>query len=79
MLEGHVSFVAADLVRDGAREAGVGEPTVNALVEGYEESQLTALKTGLLIAALLSLLSLMFTRHLPAGPTGEAVPAPRQE
>lgn len=78
VLEGDVSFVASDLVRDGAREAGVDEPTVNALVEGYEESQLTALKTGLLIAALLSLLSLIFTRHLPARRTGEAVPAPRQ-
>jgi hypothetical protein len=35
------------------------------LVEDYESAQLQALKTGLLAAAFLALVSLAFTRNLP--------------
>ena len=49
------------------REAGLDEATSAAIVDGYEEAQLQALKAGLLGAALLALLSLPFTRELPHG------------
>ncbi len=51
-----------------AQEAGLDEPTTEALVDDYESAQLQALKTGLLAAAFLALLSLAFTRDLPHGP-----------
>ena len=59
------SFVAADEVRAGATAAGVGPATVDALVENYEDAQLTALKTAFLFAALLVLVSFWSTRRLP--------------
>jgi EmrB/QacA subfamily drug resistance transporter len=60
-----IDFVSADQVETAAQEAGLDEPTTVALVDDYESAQLLALKTGLLAAALLALLSLAFTRHLP--------------
>ena len=59
------SFVAADEVRAGATAAGVEPATVDALVENYEDAQLTALKTAFLFAALLVLVSFWGTRRLP--------------
>ena len=41
------------------------EPTAEAIVDSYESAQLQALKTGLLVAAFLALLSLPFTKGLP--------------
>ena len=60
-----VDFVSADQIHAAAQEAGLDEPTTEALVEDYESAQLQALKTGLLAAAFLALLSLAFTRDLP--------------
>jgi EmrB/QacA subfamily drug resistance transporter len=60
------SFVAADEVRNAAAEAGIGPATTDALVENYEEAQLSALKTAFLFAALLVLASFWATRRLPA-------------
>jgi hypothetical protein len=60
-----VDFVSADQIHAAAQEAGLDEPTTEALVEDYESAQLHALKTGLLAAAFLALLSLAFTRDLP--------------
>ena len=60
-----IDFVAADEIGAAAQAAGLDEPTTQALVEGYESAQLVSLKTGLLAAALLALLSLAFTRDLP--------------
>ncbi|HMB52178.1 MAG TPA: hypothetical protein VKU40_02600, partial [Thermoanaerobaculia bacterium] len=60
------SFVAADEVRAGASAAGLGPGTVDALVENYEDAQLTALKTAFLFAALLVLASFFATGRLPA-------------
>ena len=60
-----VDFVSADQIQAAAQEAGLDEPTTEALVEDYESAQLQALKTGLLAAAFLALLSLAFTRDLP--------------
>ena len=60
-----VDFVSADQIGAAAQEAGLDEPTAEALVDDYESAQLQALKTGLLVAAFLALLSLAFTKDLP--------------
>jgi len=59
------SFVASEEVRAGATSAGVDPATVDALVENYEDAQLTALKTAFLFAAFLVLASFWTTRRLP--------------
>lgn len=64
-LEGNVSFVSTDHVRQAAEEAGLDQATADALVESYAEAQLTALKTGLLFAGLLVCLAFLTTRRLP--------------
>ncbi len=60
-----IDFVSADQIGAAAREAGLDDATAEALVDDYESAQLQALKTGLLAAAFLALLSLAFTRDLP--------------
>ncbi|WP_206053978.1 MFS transporter [Nocardioides iriomotensis] len=60
-----VDFVSADQVATAAREAGLDEPTTEALVDDYEAAQLQSLKAGLLAAAFLALLSAAFTKDLP--------------
>jgi len=59
------SFVASEEVRASATAAGLDPATVDALVENYEDAQLTALKTAFLFAALLVLVSFWSTRRLP--------------
>jgi EmrB/QacA subfamily drug resistance transporter len=71
-----IDFVSADQIATAAQEAGLDEPTTTALVDDYESAQLQALKTGLLAAAFLALLSLAFTGQLPRKvPDAEAQPA----
>ena len=60
------SFVASSEVRAGAKAAGVDPATVDALVENYEDAQLKSLKTALLFAAFLVVVSFFTTRRLPA-------------
>ena len=67
-----VDFVSADQIGAAALEAGLDEPTAEALVDDYESAQLQALKTGLLVAAFLALLSLAFTKDLPREVPGAA-------
>jgi EmrB/QacA subfamily drug resistance transporter len=69
-----VDFVSADQIGDAALAAGLDEPTAEAIVDSYESAQLQALKTGLLVAAFLALLSLPFTKGLP-----HEVPATAEE
>jgi MFS family permease len=71
-LESNVSFVSADEVRAGATSAGIDEPTVEALVDSYEEAQLRALKTALLAAGFIVLASFAGTRRLPTSQLGGA-------
>ena len=59
------SFVSSDDVRTAAEEAGVDQASADALVEDYEGSQIAALKTAFLFAALLVLASFFATRRLP--------------
>ena len=67
-----IDFVSADQVSAAAEEAGLDEATTAALLEDYETAQIQSLKTGLLAAAVLALVSLAFTRHLPHEPPGVA-------
>ncbi len=70
-----IDFVATDAIERAALDAGLDGPTVSAVVEDYSQAQLRALKTGLLVAALLALAALISTRNLPGkvpDPTTEA-------
>jgi EmrB/QacA subfamily drug resistance transporter len=60
-----IDFVSSDQIQTAAEDAGLDEPTTAAIVDDYESAQLQALKTGLLAAAFLALLSMAFTRDLP--------------
>lgn len=62
---GGIDFVPADEVEAAVSDAGADEATTDAIVEGYEDAELQALKTGLLAAAAIALASLAFTRSLP--------------
>ncbi len=61
-----VDFVASDDLAAAATDAGIDERSADALVDDYEQAQLRALKTGLLVTGVLALLSLMSTRNLPS-------------
>jgi len=74
-LDGDVSFVSSDQVRATAAEQGVAAEATDALVESYESAQLRALKTGLLLAALLSMAAFIATANLPGEPPGAAAAA----
>jgi EmrB/QacA subfamily drug resistance transporter len=70
-LEGSVSFVSSDDVRKGAENAGADPQTTEALVEDYEDAQLQALKTSLLVAAFIVVAAFFATRRLPSRPLTE--------
>ncbi|MFN8150000.1 MAG: MFS transporter [Solirubrobacterales bacterium] len=75
-LEGDVSFVSATQIRDTAEAAGLDDAEADEVVGEYEDSQLQALKTALLVAGLIVLASLAGTRNLPREPfADEAAPA----
>jgi hypothetical protein len=59
------SFVTADVVEAALQDAGVDEEQTAVVVATYSDSQLGALKAGLLLAGFVALLSLRFTRNLP--------------
>jgi EmrB/QacA subfamily drug resistance transporter len=67
-LEGQVSFVSADDVRESATSAGLEDADVDAVVSSYQDSQLEALKTALLVAGFIVLASFAGTRQLPRRP-----------
>jgi EmrB/QacA subfamily drug resistance transporter len=71
-VESGVDFVDSSQIEQAVQEAGLDEATTTAIVDDYESAQLQALKTGLLAAALLALLSLAFTKELPHGAESEA-------
>src|SRR4051794_26050149 len=72
-LESGVSFQSTNQVRQAAEQAGVSAAETDALVAHYADAQLQALKTGLLVAALLSCAAFLTTGSLPkrAGPVSE--------
>ena len=73
-VESGVDFVDSSQIEQAVQEAGLDEETSTAIVDSYESAQLQALKTGLLAAALLALLSLAFTKDLPHEAKSEEQP-----
>jgi EmrB/QacA subfamily drug resistance transporter len=71
-LQGNVSFVSADQVRSAADDAGIDPATTDAIVEGYEDAQLKALKTALLAAGFIVLAAFFSTGGLPGRPQDSA-------
>ena len=67
-VEPGIDFLTTEQVAAAATQAGLDEATTAALVEDYQTAQIQSLKTGLLAAALLALVSLAFTRDLPHAP-----------
>jgi hypothetical protein len=76
-LEGSVSFVSTAQLRTAAEQAGLDAGTTDALVDDYADAQLMALKTGLLVAALLSCAALLATSALPS--RGAGTPPPERD
>ncbi len=68
---GSVSFVSADQVSAAATDAGLDPAAVDAIVEDYEDAQITALKSGLLVAAAIAVAAMFFTKGLPSRRPGE--------
>jgi EmrB/QacA subfamily drug resistance transporter len=82
-LEGDLSFVDAASVEQGAQAAGVPPAETQAIVDGYADAQLKALKLGILMCGFIALASLLATRNLPrrrlgapAGAEAAAEPPP---
>jgi EmrB/QacA subfamily drug resistance transporter len=73
-VQGRVSFVSADQVRTAAGEAGLDQPTTDAVVASYEDAQLRALKTALLFAGFIVLAAFAGTRRLPTEPLADRAP-----
>jgi Na+/melibiose symporter-like transporter len=61
-----VSFVSSDAVEQAATDAGLDQDETDALVDQYEQSQVTALKAGLLACAGIVVLGFFAARALPA-------------
>ncbi|HEX7291116.1 MAG TPA: MFS transporter, partial [Conexibacter sp.] len=64
-LEGQLSFVDTAAVEQVADDAGLPAAEADALVDGYADAQLKALKLGLLACGFVVLASLLATRELP--------------
>ena len=71
-----VSFISSDEVRTAATDAGAEPEEVDALVEGYGDAQLNALKTAFLFAGFIVLASFWGTRRLPTERLVESRAAP---
>ena len=71
-----VPFVSSEEVDQAATDAGLPEQEVTAIVEAYEDSQLIALKVGLLVAAFIALGALLLTGSLPGRGPPEGSSAP---
>jgi EmrB/QacA subfamily drug resistance transporter len=72
---GSVSFVSTDQVRRGFEEAGTPPEVIDAVVDGYGEAQLFALKGGLLASLAIAAAALAFTRELPSQRPVQELPA----
>ena len=66
-LTGDVSFVSSDAVAAGLDETDLDDETAVALVDGYEDAQLQALRAGLFAAAAVAFGALLLTSDLPSG------------
>ncbi|MFM7063090.1 MAG: MFS transporter, partial [Actinomycetes bacterium] len=73
-----IPFVTSDQVRADVEKAGLTGAEADAVVSSYEEGQLQALKTGLLVAGLVTLGALALTRPLPTVPLARSEDDPDQ-
>ena len=70
-VDGSIDFVSSADIATAAREAGLDEATSSAIVADYEDAQVQALKAGILTAAIITLVTLLFTHDLPSKRPGE--------
>jgi EmrB/QacA subfamily drug resistance transporter len=78
-VDGNVSFVSTDQIRKAADDEHLDAATTDELVADYSDAQLMALKTGLLVAALLSCAAFLATGSLPARAGPDPAAAARSE
>jgi EmrB/QacA subfamily drug resistance transporter len=71
-----IDFVPSDEVAAAAQDAGLDEPTSQAVVDNYEDAQLRALQAGLLAVALIVAASFLATRLLPTRKLGQLADEP---
>jgi MFS family permease len=68
-----VPFVSDAQLEMALREAGVGQPTANAIVDVNEEARLDGLRSALALLVVFTVIALFFTRRVPLRPvTGAA-------
>jgi EmrB/QacA subfamily drug resistance transporter len=73
-LEAGVPFIPASEVEQAAKDAGIPDDEVAVVVDTYADTELNALKAGLLLAAFIILGSFWFTRKLPTTAMGTQPP-----
>jgi Na+/melibiose symporter-like transporter len=64
-LSGSIQFINSDILADALTETSLGPDEQDAIVEAYLESQLVALRMGLLVAAFIVIGALFVARRLP--------------
>jgi EmrB/QacA subfamily drug resistance transporter len=62
-----VDFISIDQAAEALEDTSLDTATAADVVEDYASAQLQALRAGLLVAAIIALLSLLFTGRLPSG------------
>ncbi len=67
-----ITMTSPAAVEHAARAAGLSESDTAAVVDSYSHAQLDALKNALLCASFFALVSLWFTRRLPATPLDQS-------
>jgi MFS family permease len=72
-------MVASEDLAAALEETSLEAEIQDALVEDYEAAQLQALRTGLLVSAIVALAALMFTRELPSRRPEPAATGPEAE
>lgn len=61
-----IDIVSQDQAEDFVRDAGASDAAASTVAELYQDSQINALKQGLFVVFAFSVLSLLFSRNLPA-------------
>ena len=64
-LHGSLQFVSADDVENSLSDTGLSQEEIDAIVDSYRESQLVALRLGLMVAALVVVLALFRVKRIP--------------
>lgn len=64
-LNGSIQFAPTDQLASGLEQAGLSEDQAAAIVDGYAEAQLTALRTGLIVVGGIVVVALFLVRRIP--------------